>query len=214
MPDPFMPYEVFFDTTYGIVLKCWIKSEVDQEKLRQCDLDWRTTGAKSAPLQSGGVNPVALAQKRASRSSERSDHGATGLTSSRPLRSIWRSPEGEKEKLKSDLSALQEMISELAETIEDRNRLLAPYWDAKIDVERSIRRTHGGRPGLETIQFDPVGAPVRKPCFDVLLELAIEWGPTKSDRAELQTRMKACEREAKKIETELKYLAKKEKKHG
>ena len=212
-PELFTPYPVLIETTYGIVLKLYIKSEEDEEKLRQSNFNWRTTGAKSAPLQSGGLSRWRW-RKSAPVAPLSGATVAQPALSVPPLRSIWSSPEGEKEKLKSDLSALREMISELAKTISGYDRLLAPYWHAKGDVEDAIRRTHHRRPP-NTIVFNPGGASNRKPSFDALMELAIEWGPTKAERSELQTRMKAHEREAGKLETELKYLAKKKvKKHA
>ena len=110
--------------------------------------------------------------------------------------------------MKNDLSALREVISELAETIGGYDRLLAPYWYAKGDIEDGVRRTHGRAPS-RAIVFEPANAPARRPMFNALMELAIEWGPTKAERSQVQTRMKALEREAKKVETELKYLEKK-----
>jgi hypothetical protein len=49
----------------------------------------------------------------------------------------------------------------------------------------------------------------RKPHFEELMKLAVEWGPTKHERAELKTQLNAWQREAGKIETALKNLARK-----
>jgi len=207
MSEIFRPYPVFLKTTYGVILKYYIKSVLDEEKLRQSNLEWRTNGAEFAPRHSGGLDQPNGAKAAPSLSPNGAGINSVGLADP-PLRSIWRGPEGEKEKLKTRLSELREEISELAKTVAGYDRLLQPYWYEKGDIEDDVRRTHGRRYD-GAIDFAPDGAPARKPLFDALMELAIEWGPTKAERSQVQTRMKAFEREAKKIETELKYLEKK-----
>jgi hypothetical protein len=218
MSELFMPYDVFFETTYGILLKYKIKSKADEEKLRHSKMDWRTNGAQSAPLHSGGLDqpngakaaPIALPNGARLNSVDLADP---------PLRSIWRSSEGEKVKLKVELSRLYELISEMANVMANYDRVLEPYWRAKDKAEEAIRRTHGkvrhqpdyGKTDY-VIVYDPQGIGARKPLFADLTALAVAWGPTKAERTAVQSRMKSYEREAGKIETELKYLAKKGKK--
>ena len=91
---------------------------------------------------------------------------------------------------------------------------LAPYWRAKGDIEDAVRRTHG-RGYANVLVFNPAKAPDRQPRFEELMALAVEWGPTKAERSGVQTRISGYEREAKKIEMELKRMAtKKVKKNG
>ena len=212
----FTPYEVILDVgsndTYGCFLKYWVKSVQDETKLRQSIFNWRTTDAKSAPRQSGG-----LTERRWRKSAPVAPLiGATvaqfGL-SNPPLRFEWRAPEGEKVKLETELFELRELIKETANTLDGYDRLLKPYWHDKGDIEHDIRLTHDWQEEGDLIVFDPDGADARKPMFSALMALAAEWGPTKAERSIVKTRLAGYASEAKTIETELKRMAKKGKKH-
>ena len=210
----FVPYQVILEVgsndTYVAFLKCWIKSGEEDTKLRQSDFNWRTTGAKSAPLQLGGYTQLHWRKSAPVASVTGATKAQLGIKHP-PSRFEWRTPEGEKVKLETELSELRELISETAETLSSYDRLLAPYWHAKGDVEDDVRRTHG-RGHANVLVFNPDKAPARKSMFEDLMALAIEWGPTKAERSAVQTRIGGYEREAKKIETELKRMAKKGKK--
>ena len=212
----FVPYAVILTVgskdTYEAFLKCHIKSEQDEEKLRQSKMDWRTTGAKSAPRQSGG-----LTHRRWRKSAPVAS--VTGATVAQvsykhpPLAFEWSTPESQKVKLETELFELRELIRDTAKTLDGYDRLLKPYWQDKEDIEDAVRRTHG-RGYADVLVFIPEGAPARKPLFDSLLALAMEWGPTKAERSAVQTRLSGYARQAKTIETELNRMVKKGKKHA
>ena len=215
MAEWFRPQQVIIeieDNTYTVFLKCFIKSESDFEKLRQSFFQVEQHWRKFAPVSLGGINHPVLAQKRATAPVDWRSSGTGWLTPPPFAAGAAQSP-NPKSEIENELKIVREAISELAETIAACDRLLTPYWHARGDIEHRIRLTHGRRPD-GAIVFNPDGAAERKPEFDGLLELAIEWGPTRTERAELGLRTKALEYRARRIGQELKYLARKGKKHG
>lgn len=182
--------------TYEVLLKVQVKSVLDEEKLRQSRSDWRTTGAKSAPLQSGGYSdrnwrksaPVAL---------------PTGATSgsghyTEPALSDRSGASSEaKSDLGTELKEIREWITETAREMEVLDAVLAPVWQLENGIKDSIRRTHGDR------LYDPAGAPARRPCFEDLLQVSVQWGKVKNERRETARQLKAYEREADRLEREI-----------
>jgi hypothetical protein len=85
-------------------------------------------------------------------------------------------------------------------------------WDAENDIKDSIRRTHGGRPGIDAIQFNPAGAEARHGMFARLLGIAIEHGSTKAQRSEMASRLRAYVRRRDTLKNELEREKKRKKK--
>jgi hypothetical protein len=115
----------------------------------------------------------------------------------------------EKQKVELEIKDLREVMSETARTLATIDFQLTPYWHEKGEIEHSIRRTHGRR-GDGAILFDPSGASDRVPLFAEMDALTAEWGPIKTDRAQVKSRLAGYERDYKRLTNELKYLTKKE----
>lgn len=121
----------------------------------------------------------------------------------------WRKMKNEIEKTKSNLKELSEAMAATAQSLAVLDGQLVPYWYAKGDIEDDIRCTHQ-RGSRGEMVFDPSGAGARVPLFVALDELTREWGPVKTDRAAVKSRLSGYERDYKRLMNELKYLEKKE----
>jgi len=106
-------------------------------------------------------------------------------------------------KLENELSEVRLEIVELAKNIAAIDGVLAPIWAAEREARDEVLRTHGRDPA-HRIVFLQAGAPRRVAPYRELLELAEQWGPVKSERRELMTRMKAYERLAERLAKMLK----------
>jgi hypothetical protein len=114
--------------------------------------------------------------------------------------------------LKIALADLTELMSSTAQTLAMYDRQLAPYWYAKGDIEHDVLCTHS-RGNMREVVFEPAGAPARVPLFAALDELAKEWGPVKTDRAVVKSRLSGYERDYKRLTNELKAITRKEAKN-
>jgi len=113
------------------------------------------------------------------------------------------------EKLEMELDRLRELIEETERQLEVLDQLLGPYWYAKQDVEHVIKQTHGRRADGALI-FHGARAEVRAPLFERLMQLAEEWGPVRTDRARVKSRLAGYELELKRRKNDLTYLRRKE----
>ena len=101
---------------------------------------------------------------------------------------------------------IQGLISEIASLDGQIVRLdaeLRPVTSLEYDLKDRIRSTHGGRPGIDPIRFNPAGADARRPLFDRLMDIAESHGPVKARRSELKSQMKAYERRVDTLRNEL-----------
>ena len=111
-------------------------------------------------------------------------------------------------KVELEQKELREWLSDTARTLAILDGLLVHYWDAKGEIEHKILRTHKRGKNREVV-FNPNGVAVRVPLFAELDELTREWGPTKTDRNEVKSRLAGYEWDYKRLENELKYLKRK-----
>ena len=111
--------------------------------------------------------------------------------------------------VKIALAELTGAMSSTAQFLALYDRQLEPYWYAKGDLEHKILRTHR-RGNMREVVFDPAGAGARKPLFGELDALAAEWGPVKTDRNAVKSRLSGYERDYRRLVNELKYLTRKE----
>jgi hypothetical protein len=208
----FVAYEVIFkvnaNATYEALLKYWIKSAADQQRLRQSKLEWSATGAKGLRQSTKFLRRGVERRKRAGPFAS----GAwTELHSPPEERNLGDRSGAKNQKVKLELSlfSIREIIADLAQALTELDNELVPYWCATNSAKASIRATHDiSANGL--LQFTASTAMDRQPHFERLLELAEQWGPIKIERTELNTVVKAYEREAKRIETELTAVRRKE----
>jgi hypothetical protein len=119
---------------------------------------------------------------------------------------------GDSKSIKIALAELSEVMADTAQTLAGYDQQLAPYWYAKGDIEHDVLRTHS-RGNMREVVFDPAGAPARVPLFAALDELAKEWGPVKTDRAVVKSRLSGYERDYKRLTNELKAITRKEAKN-
>jgi len=115
--------------------------------------------------------------------------------------------------VKIAMAELREVMSSTAQLLALYDQQLAPYWYAKGDIEHKILRTHR-RGNMREVVFDPAGVEARKPLFAELDALTVEWGPVKTDRNIVKGRLSGYERDYKRLTNELKYLERKEARHG
>jgi hypothetical protein len=102
-----------------------------------------------------------------------------------------------------EIQELTREIASLESRVEELEEELRPVWDAENGIKDSIRRTHGGRPGIDPIRFNPAGAEARHGLFARLLGIAIEHGGTKAQRSELSSRLRAYVRRRDTLKNEL-----------
>ena len=105
--------------------------------------------------------------------------------------------------IEQEIQELTREIASLEGRVEDLDEELRPVWDAENGIKDSIRRTHGGRPGIDPIRFNPAGAEARHGLFARLLGIAIEHGGTKAQRSELASRLRAYVRRRDTLRNEL-----------
>ena len=101
---------------------------------------------------------------------------------------------------------IQELVCEIASLDGQIARLdaeLRPVTSLEYDLKDRIRSTHGGRPGIDPIRFNPAGADARRPLFDRLMDIAVSHGPVKARRSELNSRMKAYTKRVEVMRNEL-----------
>jgi hypothetical protein len=118
---------------------------------------------------------------------------------------------GDSKTLKIQLAELSEVMADTAQTLARYDQQLAPYWYAKGDIEHDVLRTHS-RGNMREVVFNPAGAPARISLFAALDELAREWGPVKTDRAVVKSRLSGYERDYKRLTNELTAIKRKEEK--
>lgn len=114
---------------------------------------------------------------------------------------------GELEKLRGEVHGLREEVMDLQRRIARMDRELEPAWREDGDLKVKIKDTHG-KDGRGGIVFRMEGAEARKPLFEALLALSVEYGPVRQQRRELATLVRAYERRADNLE---KYLQRKAK---
>ena len=105
--------------------------------------------------------------------------------------------------IEQEIQELTREIASLEDRVDELNEELRPVWDAENDIKDNIRRTHGGRPGIDPIQFNPAGAEARHGMFARLLGIAIEYGSTKAQRSEMASRLRAYVRRRDTLRNEL-----------
>lgn len=114
----------------------------------------------------------------------------------------------EKQKVELELKRVGELMADTARALAILDFQLGPYWAEKGDIEHDIRRTHGRRSDGALV-FNPAGAGDRVALFAQLDELTREWGPVKTDRNAVKSRLSGYERDMKRLTNELKYLERK-----
>jgi hypothetical protein len=219
MSEEWTPYKtktvVKLDDTYEAILKLNVRRYQDLLNLRRSESERSTNGAKSAPFRSGRLNQTERRKSAPFAPGNGANNVPFGFqqSPSGPKRS---DPEEQKVKLKLALDELREWISDTANIMAGYDQLLAPVWGQENAIKDAIGRTHDrGESGR--LKFCPGEAQRRKPMFDALLDIAVQWGPTKNARREVDRRLRGYEREAKGIRLELAAIAKKEgkgKRHG
>lgn len=75
---------------------------------------------------------------------------------------------------------------------------LSPVRDEERRLRDSILATHGTRDGVVLLNIDRAGD--RAPLFTRLNQISSEWGPTKTERGNLNRQIKALEREVVQLE--------------
>ena len=96
--------------------------------------------------------------------------------------------------IEQEISELSGEIASLDRRIELLDVELAPVTRLEFDLKANIRRTHGGRPDIDPIVFNRAGAEARRPMFERLTEIAVQYGKVKAERSELRSRMKAYQK--------------------
>ena len=94
----------------------------------------------------------------------------------------------------AEITELHREIASLDFRIEALDTELAPVTRLEFDIKDQIRRTHGGRPGIDPIKFDRMGAEQRRPMFERLTQLAVQFGKVKASRSELRSLLKAYQK--------------------
>lgn len=94
------------------------------------------------------------------------------------------------------LAELRDLVVELSAAIHQIDGILAPALAAEARAKDEIRRT---------MPFKLGDGARRKPAYDTLLAIAVEWGKTRNERRDLAKRHDAY---ARKIESLNKLLAK------
>jgi hypothetical protein len=180
--------------------------------LRRSESEWSKSGAKICATPLGRLRENEVAQARATPRRTGAEHTSFSLAAP-ALATGAEQAQSQKVKLKLALSELREWISDTAEIMAGYDQLLAPVWGHENAIKDAIGRTHD-KDDNGRLKFCPAGAPRRKPMFDAVLDIAVEWGVTKNARREVHRRLNAYEREAKRIKLELEAIAKKEKVKG
>lgn len=131
-----------------------------------------------------------------------------------PLRQKRRPPESRKVKLELRLGEIKEWLTEMAKTLAELDRVLGPVWSHEGALKDAIRETHGVSQNGRLV-YSAAGSADRKPQFEELLQISMQWGGVKSQRRELGRRARGYEREVDQLRRELSRLAKQEgKQHG
>ncbi len=212
MSEEWTPYKteivIKMDDTYEAILKLNVRRYQDALNLRRSESEWSKSGAKicATPLRRLRENEVAQARATLRRSGAE----PTSFSQAASVASgAEQQAQSQKVKLQLALDELREWISDTAEIMAGYDSVLAPVWGQENAIKDAIERTHdrgdGGR-----LKFCPGEAPRRKPMFDALLDIAVQWGATKNARREVDRRLRGYEREAKSIRLELAAIAKKE----
>jgi len=113
------------------------------------------------------------------------------------------SPERQ-DRLRGELQRLADRIKELSEEINDLEQRLGPFWRDEGRLKAAIDRTfikHNGR-----IVHSLDKAEERKPLYEGLLQLSIEYGGLKGQRLYALAMRRGYERDHAKIEKELATL--------
>lgn len=106
------------------------------------------------------------------------------------------------EALRTETHRLGEQIAELAATIGGYDVVLRPVWDAEKAIKAEILDTHCDRAYAVSTRDE------RKAPFERLLQLSLDWGRVRGERKDADRLMRAYQREADKIATEIKFLQK------
>lgn len=115
--------------------------------------------------------------------------------------------------LRDDLQRLADRIKELSGEINGLEQRLGPFWRdeerLKAAIDRTFTRHNGG------IVHSLAKAEERKPLYEGLLQLSLEYGGLKGQRLHAIAMRKGYERDYAKIEKELDMLKRrKDRKHG
>jgi len=112
-----------------------------------------------------------------------------------------------------EVDRLKARIMELSEEIEDLQQQLIPFRREKARLEQAIRVTHNQPNGVLVHSWDK--AEERKPLYEGLLQLSLDYGGRKKQLADALTMRRGYERDQAKIEKELATLKqRKDRKRG
>jgi predicted nucleic acid-binding Zn-ribbon protein len=117
------------------------------------------------------------------------------------------------DRLRDELNRLAAISKELAIEIDDLDKRLVPFWREKARLEQAIRQTHDQPGGVLVHSWGKAGE--RKPLYEGLLQLSIEYGGVKKQRLDAIAMRNGYARDYARIEKELDKLNKrKERKRG
>lgn len=115
--------------------------------------------------------------------------------------------------LRADVNRLKARIMELSEEIEDLQQQLIPFRREKARLEQAIRITHDQPDGVLVHSWSK--AKERKPFYEGLLQLSLDYGGRKKQLADALTMRRGYARDQAKIEKELDMLKRrKDRKRG
>ena len=134
------------------------------------------------------------------------------MTSQLSFFAVQATPEA-RDRLRDELNRLANIAKELAIEIDDFDKRLVPFWREKARLEQAIRETHGQLGGVLVDSWGK--AEERKPLYEGLLQLGLEYGGVKKQRLDAIAMRNGYARDYARIEKELDMLNKrKDRKRG
>lgn len=169
------------------------------------ETEWRKNDANSALFHSGAPTPKRMAQNAPlshSNDATMAQHPSLWGKSRSPLRAekqaenppLNQTPKSPREEMAEAREVLAFKASEMA-GLDER---LAPARAEERLVRDRIAATHSTRNGVTVLDLDRRGD--RAPLFSKLDEIAMVWGPMKSDRKILFGEIKTLEREIERLQ--------------
>jgi len=110
------------------------------------------------------------------------------------------------DRLRGELQRLASIAKELTAEIDDLDKRLTPFRREKARLEQAIRQTHDQPGGVLVHSWGKAGE--RKPLYEGLLQLSLEYGGVKKQRLDAIAMRNGYARDYARIEKELDKLNK------
>lgn len=108
------------------------------------------------------------------------------------------------DRLRDELDRLANIAKELTAEIDDLDKRLTPFRREKARLEQAIRETHNQPDGVVVHSWGKAGE--RKPLYEGLLQLSLEYGGVKKRRLDVIAMRNGYARDYARIEKELDTL--------